>query len=39
MKMGEGLDEAEIGELIDSVDPRKSGKIMYEPFCAYILSK
>ena len=39
MKMGEGLNETEIAELIENVDPRQSGKIMYEPFCAYILSK
>ena len=39
LKMGEALNETEIAELIENVDPRKSGKIMYEPFCAYILSK
>ena len=37
--MGEELNETEIAELIENVDPRQSGKIMYEPFCAYILSK
>ena len=39
MKLGEELNEQEIAEIINNVDPKKTGKIRYEPFCAYILSK
>ena len=39
MKMGEALSPQEITEMIEAVDPKHTGKILYEPFCAYVLSK
>ena len=39
MKLGEELDDDEINEIITNVDPKKTGKIFYEAFCAYIMSK
>ena len=39
MKLGEELDEDEIDDIITNVDPKKTGKILFQPFCAYIMSK
>ena len=39
MKLGEELDDSEIDDIITNVDPKKTGKILFEPFCAYLMSK
>ena len=39
MKLGEELTDEEIDDIITNVDPKKTGKIFYEAFCAYIMSK
>merc|ERR1711935_1018432 len=37
MKLGEELDEDEIDDIITNVDPKKTGKILFQQFCAYIM--
>ena len=37
--LGDRMSDEEVSKLLQDVDPERHGKIRFEPFCFYIMSK